>query len=476
MNKKHNLDKLFLDKLHDFEANPDRKVWDNISAMLQEKKQKKRIFPFWWIAAGIVVFFLGFYLSTDKINFDIENKNSVVRNNDENKNSIEKTTNEKRNQNIVNTTNNPTDESKSVSVSANKSAQNNNVIATYAHKKPKRDISDTRNQTETKNQKKIFVSKQNSKINLFTTKITSSEILTLKNQTQEVATSIDKNVKENNFETIKEVNVKPNNDSVAIAIVQKNTTKQLPDLNAEINKKTINKKQVENKWSVGTTVALLNFESVTNRSNINEGLNGNDKKHQNTVSYGVGVQYHLNRKFAIRSGMNSLASNLATSNVVFVQSSQSGSVFLIVDSPQNENLSTFNNIPTIAGTVNSTYMPMQTGIINESRNYLEIPVEVAYNIINRKVGVEVISGFSTLLLNSNAVSLQSSGQKYNFGKLDSAKKVNFSTNVGIGIRHKITKKIAVNVDGMLKYQLGSIKNQSNNAYILGIYSGLNYKF
>ena len=53
MSDKKNIDRLFQEKLKDFEATPNDSVWDNISAELHSAKKRRKVIPIWWRAAGI---------------------------------------------------------------------------------------------------------------------------------------------------------------------------------------------------------------------------------------------------------------------------------------------------------------------------------------------------------------------------------------------------------------------------------------
>ena len=53
MKEQKNIERLFQEKFKDFEAIPPKDAWANIAAKLNEKKQKKRVIPFWFQLSGI---------------------------------------------------------------------------------------------------------------------------------------------------------------------------------------------------------------------------------------------------------------------------------------------------------------------------------------------------------------------------------------------------------------------------------------
>jgi len=54
---KKNLDRLFQEKFKDFDAKPNKKVWQNIQNQLEEEKDDRSVFviPFWVKLSGIAV-------------------------------------------------------------------------------------------------------------------------------------------------------------------------------------------------------------------------------------------------------------------------------------------------------------------------------------------------------------------------------------------------------------------------------------
>src|SRR5690606_23391549 len=82
MNNKKHIDRIFQDKLNNFEAMTDVADWDNIQNTLQKDKRKRRVIPLWWQVAGVaallaLIFTVGDAVFTNDLD---ENKptNSVV--------------------------------------------------------------------------------------------------------------------------------------------------------------------------------------------------------------------------------------------------------------------------------------------------------------------------------------------------------------------------------------------------------------
>ncbi len=111
-------------------------------------------------------------------------------------------------------------------------------------------------------------------------------------------------------------------------------------------------------------------------------------------------------------------------------------------------------------------------------SYFEVPLELKYAVLNKKFGVNLIGGFSTLFLGNNDITAQASNFSETLGEANNLSSVSFSTNVGIGFDYKISRKFKFNIEPMFKYQLNPYTDSSVNfrPYYLGVYTGLSFKF
>jgi hypothetical protein len=119
-----------------------------------------------------------------------------------------------------------------------------------------------------------------------------------------------------------------------------------------------------------------------------------------------------------------------------------------------------------------------TGAINQKMGYYEVPLEVSYAVLDKKFGINVIGGVSTLFLSQNKISLVSSETNVKLGEAKNLNQVHFSTNVGLGFKYQIIKSFQINVEPMVKYQLNTFSNNSGDfkPLFIGLYSGISYSF
>jgi len=126
----------------------------------------------------------------------------------------------------------------------------------------------------------------------------------------------------------------------------------------------------------------------------------------------------------------------------------------------------------------SAQNPGKSGRMNQQFGYLEVPLEVNYVLSDRKLGVDLIGGISTLFLTDNSIVLEADGSQTVVGDVNNINKLNFSTNLGLGFYYRIGPSMQLNIDPVFKYQLNTFSDTAGsfNPYSLGVYSGLNIRF
>lgn len=240
----------------------------------------------------------------------------------------------------------------------------------------------------------------------------------------------------------------------------------LPLENAE-NNEVSPKDFLNGKLTVATIFAPIYINSFGNGSGIDSQFKENPTSGNSSYSYGVKVAYKLNNKFSVQSGVN-LISLGYTTNDIYVTPGVSVVGFSNLSS--NPILSKSKNI--------SSKEYDNSGSLNQVFGYVEIPVEIKYNVVNGKLGVNVVGGFSTLLLNKDEVFIETNNFSQSLGSSNNLRSVNFSGNIGLDVDYSIHKNLFINVSPMFKVQTNTFSKNSGSIqpYYLGIYTGLNYKF
>ncbi|HLF52459.1 outer membrane beta-barrel protein [Flavobacterium sp.] len=307
----------------------------------------------------------------------------------------------------------------------------------------------------------------------------------LVNQNSTKNKSLENTVNNQILENKNQINIAPNNDiikktdSASIAIIVPNELEEL--LKEKENKVVaVAKEPKSDKWQITPNVAPIYFSSTSNGSPLDEKFENNSKDYKTNLGYGLGVKYALNTKFSLRTGVNAIALEYNTNDVVFYQNKSAVAIKHLDNNAQGSIIQIENKNPNALPEIsaNNTIVKKFDGNINQKTGYIEIPLELSYKIIDKKFGVEIIGGLSTLYLNENDVYLVSSGLEMNIGKANNLNNMHFSTNVGLGFKYNFLKSFQANFEPMFKYQINTFSNDAGNfkPYFLGLYTGVSYRF
>lgn len=243
-------------------------------------------------------------------------------------------------------------------------------------------------------------------------------------------------------------------------------------------------KEKRSKWVISSNAAPVYFNSISEGSPIDEQFISNEKSYAQTLSYGLGVQYAITNKISIRSGINSININYNTNDVYYSSALRqvSTSSLNISQNTNAQNLVLKNAPSSIVSSSLSDDVEnlneSNLASLNQEMGYIEIPLELSYKILDKKFGIEVIGGMSTLLLNKNNISLVSRGSEMNIGEANNLNDIHFSSNVGLGFNYNFWKSFQLNFQPVFKYQINTFNSNSGNfkPYIVGLYSGVSFNF
>lgn len=257
-------------------------------------------------------------------------------------------------------------------------------------------------------------------------------------------------------------------------------------LQEKLNGEDKDKKEVadalQNRWALKPQVAPLYYSSLSNGSPIDAQFASNSKTYDNNLSYGLGVNYAVNERLRIRSGVNTVNLSYATNGIQFFASlsEQTSNV----STSKNANIVVQNSGPatgTGVGALAPDQLPQQkfNGEMVQKMGYIEVPMELSYSLVNRKFGIDLIGGVSTLFLNDNNIYVTSSqGYRAEVGEAENLNSVHFSTNVGVGFKYRFWKSFEANFEPTFKYQVNTFSGDAGNfkPYFIGLYSGISFSF
>ena len=117
--------------------------------------------------------------------------------------------------------------------------------------------------------------------------------------------------------------------------------------------------------------------------------------------------------------------------------------------------------------------------IEQHLEYLEVPFNLRYTVVDRNFELQLVGGLSTNFLVNNSVTMETASGETDIGYLTNIRNVNYSGNAGIGMIYHIHRRFSFLLEPRFRYFLNSVNDQSLPAtrpYALGIYTGINYTF
>ena len=443
MEEKKHIDRLYQEKFKDFEATPREAVWKNISSRLKEKERNRTVAPMWYKLAGVAAV-LALFINYASGLFE---------------------------------TNSP---SPSVATESGSNFGNFTLVSSNFNEKMSKSssllqaiINDTRIQQE---KQKMLI--KNSIAQPLTSTIS-----------KPVATPGFLNGNIINRYTFADFN---SSGAVMASITtepsepeQKKDLSPVKELKKSEEDDLVKKAEPSKKLRVTTTAAPIYYDNLGKGSSIDAIFSNNESSGEVTMAYGINFAYQISEKWKIRSGVSKVGMSQNTRNIGFTAAVNPVALNAIDYNGnipnykiENRRISPFSNISASAEFDRASLAAPASGFLNQRIGFIEVPLEVEYAIIDKKVGLNIIGGGSTLFLDENMISLNSADFSTDLGEANNLNQVSFSTNIGVGVDYEITPQFQLNLEPIFKYQINTFNgtNEGLNPYYFGIYSGFSFKF
>ena len=165
----------------------------------------------------------------------------------------------------------------------------------------------------------------------------------------------------------------------------------------------------------------------------------------------------------VKAVTNSVGNIVAASGEVFVN---------------NYKLNAANELNTFAD-ANSSMLTSTNLAMHQHLDYLELPFNLRYTVLDRAFELQLIAGMSTNILVNNYVTIDSPEGPTDIGYLTNIRSINYSGNAGVGMIYHIRSQFSLRLEPRFRYFLNSINDAtlpSTRPYAMGLYTGLSYTF
>lgn len=221
-------------------------------------------------------------------------------------------------------------------------------------------------------------------------------------------------------------------------------------------------KKSETLWT-SVAFAAGNFNTVNGRvssseSNafaVNSIANQQAKAAGSAYSVGLSLGTKISERWVVQGGVNYMtqSSDYTASGVI---GSADNSTFSVATVQQ---LDALFNAPKSAAAANAKYVPTASYGITSSLEFISVPVQAGYLVVNKKLGVQVNAGVSTDLFLQNTLATNGDGIKETTqgnGGDSPYRTVNFSGLFGTEVSYRLGMHYRLALNPGIRYPLNSI--------------------
>lgn len=231
------------------------------------------------------------------------------------------------------------------------------------------------------------------------------------------------------------------------------------------------------------------LQAFQNQSMLSADLDTYEVGKTNSQTYGAKIDYAINDKIKIRTGVGLMNIEQKSRNVpmqVQVMTPMSLSTFeefpqqtehniryqnnlrIGQSNPQQSNINTLNKLsPNIVGT------------LNQKLQFVEIPLEAEIEFLQlKKLNFNAVVGGSTYILTHNSISaLLDNNLSQNVGTATNINSSSFSANAGIKIDYEIAPQLKLNFEPNARWMIKPINElQKGQPFIMGLSTGISFSF
>ena len=232
-------------------------------------------------------------------------------------------------------------------------------------------------------------------------------------------------------------------------------------------------------WSIKPQVSPVFNLAGNSGASVDPMLTNNTSQGNTSMSYGMLVTYQVANNLRIRSGVQQVTMAYTTNNVVFAPSVAGIASNQINFNTSASGFNVFNEVIYDENVTNPNARAFaSSGNLQQQLGFVEVPMEVEWQILKGKFGVYASGGASTLFLVQNSIGFRSETGLWDIGENAAANAASFSGNLGLGLEYQLSKRFNLNLEPSLRYQFNTFTNQVEGftPYFFAIYSGVNFKF
>ena len=207
----------------------------------------------------------------------------------------------------------------------------------------------------------------------------------------------------------------------------------------------------------------LQNDNLNNQSS-NAGEFQSEEKHEFSSTYGVLVDYNLNKGWAVQTGLTLSNINITINpETLYAQPDNTGSIKYRINTSSGYGfvLPSFSSNPVIG---DSLYAISSI----HSLQYIGVPIAVTYHFTFGKFKLNVVHGIVANILSKSKLetTLENGSQNSieSTNKIQGLKNIYFSGLTGLNVDLRLAKRTAISITPTIRYALNSINNNHVKSY------------
>jgi hypothetical protein len=255
------------------------------------------------------------------------------------------------------------------------------------------------------------------------------------------------------------------------------------------------KKESKSRWSFGTKFSPVyslaeNMNKSGSQANTQSLKSIRDNDIPNTkadekslMSYtgGINVNYHFTRRWSLESGLfyseyRQMAENLVSSSLFGTNSELSIYTPEGIKYIQPTGIAEPGTSQIIGSTMDETYYSLNMNYVSNF-DYIELPLIIRYKIIDRKLGLDVLSGISTNFLVSGKSTIMYNNNDLWTGTSEGISPMLYNATFGLGLNYDIYHNFSLNIEPTFKYSIFTTQSELlRYPYRFAVFAGFSYRF
>jgi len=269
--------------------------------------------------------------------------------------------------------------------------------------------------------------------------------------------------------------------------------------------KSISQEQ-EAEWMIGGQIApLYSYRNISREGAVpaNTAWYNEIETPLYTYAGGVNVNYSSGNRFRIRTGIYYLKLGQGIDDVraytamgadvygdyknSYTEIAVSNSVGKITS--KSSGISELSNLETTPGSTLRVTNEVSSSLatagdisnlkIEQTYEYLEVPLLVEYKIIDKTIDMLFITGISANFLVGNQVSAVDGAERFDIGTTENLNTINYSGTLGVGFAYNIAQQVSLSLEPNFRYYFNPINATGifdHHPYAFGFSTGVNYTF